>query len=660
MAGTSHEGKTSERIKAFSAMVKDSKATTDTAQALAAHVEKEEQEQINVTREREKWRRWWQQSLCAEFETKDDDSLLRQCQEVTGVWKEFCKNSVIKRALHKTDISLVDEFHPPTIDTLQRVVQHLGSARTDRSQEGWGKFKANALAFAESLNGHKALFSIFPSENIYTSLLSGIVSTIVLACANHKRVGEAFTRGLKSIGDNLAFLSRSKNTLNTPLLRKAICDAYVEVFKFLCYMMRWQTSRWNRLSSSVQSSFYDDHIKAHIDEIEQLAKKVNREINRETLDGVRDLLEIGNNLTPSEKSKTAADRSRRQDASDRTPIFDRASKAFSQLGYNVTYCLTATEEQHDHDILMLAIRRNAHPEVPVPQSQERLVARSLEAQTSTATSDLSSGEEERHSESYNALKHYARAEIEGFTVSIEPYVNNGVKEAIEFSQDSGTSLPSEVVSDIQEWLQGDKSAFLWVEGPVSPCDLSPTAIRVLAVLDKVGIPCISFFDQEKYHNPHRLDFKESGVICLLYALINQSILQMESVIETAETLDDAYFARLDGSWASTAPALDTLRLLLSFAPPSMVIVIHGLDAVDGRATRKVLTQLIDIIREQSSRTVVKSLFTTNGMSQSLGGGISRRERVDASRMVQDRPRRSLPGAGSLSDLGIPSSGDAPC
>lgn len=213
-------------------------------------------------------------------------------------------------------------------------------------------------------------------------------------------------------------------------------------------------------------------------------------------------------------------------------------------------------------------------------------------------------------------------------------------------------MPSEVVSDIQKWLEGDISAVIWVEGLVSLCDLSSTAIRVLAVLNGASIPDVSFFDQQKYPNPHRLDFKEAGAICLLYTLISQSILQVPSVIETEETLDDAYFARLDSSWASTTHALNFLQLLLSFAPPSMVFVIHGLDAIDGRSTRKVLKQLIDIVREQSSRTVVKSLFTTNGMSQSLGDKMSMSERVDASRMVQDRPGRSLPGADSLSDLDI--------
>lgn len=110
-------------------------------------------------------------------------------------------------------------------------------------------------------------------------------------------------------------------------------------------------------------------------------------------------------------------------------------------------------------------------------------------------------------------------------------------------------MPSEVVSENQEWLKGNTSAFLWVEGPVSPCDPSPTAIRVLTVLKGASILTVSFFDQRKYSNPQKLDFQEAGVICLLYTLISQSILQIPSVIESEETLDEAYFGKLDGSWA---------------------------------------------------------------------------------------------------------------
>lgn len=69
MTETSRKVPTSERVKAFSGMVEDSNPSSDTTQALVAHVKEEEQEQRKVKEEQERWRRWWQQSLCAEFET---------------------------------------------------------------------------------------------------------------------------------------------------------------------------------------------------------------------------------------------------------------------------------------------------------------------------------------------------------------------------------------------------------------------------------------------------------------------------------------------------------------------------------------------------------------------------------------------------------------
>lgn len=154
--------------------------------------------------------------------------------------------------------------------------------------------------------------------------------------------------GLKQIGDNLDYFSESKNSLNTPRARKAVANAYVEVFKFLCSAMRWQASRWNRLTSTIQNTFYDDHIKSHVEEIERLARLVDRETNRQTHEGVVGLLDIGSALSSSAHQRSAADRFRTQEGTQVMKSLDDASMAFSRLGYDVTHCLTAAEEQHDY------------------------------------------------------------------------------------------------------------------------------------------------------------------------------------------------------------------------------------------------------------------------------------------------------------------------
>lgn len=70
MTGVSREAPTSERVRAFSAILGVSEASSsDTAQALVTHIREEKLEESKEKEERERWRRWWQQSLCAEFET---------------------------------------------------------------------------------------------------------------------------------------------------------------------------------------------------------------------------------------------------------------------------------------------------------------------------------------------------------------------------------------------------------------------------------------------------------------------------------------------------------------------------------------------------------------------------------------------------------------
>lgn len=234
--------------------------------------------------------------------------------------------------------------------------------------------------------------------------------------------------------------------------------------------------------------------------------------------------------------------------------------------------------------------------------------------------------------------------MELFTQEILPFVNNGVEEATKGArQDAGLRVPSHLLNLVQPWVQTNASSILWVQGPGHPSDLSPIALRAWAVMADAGIPSICFFDQRRFPNPNKLDVREAGAVCLLYTLINQLVHQLPSVIETDEVMDEAYFESLDGSWASTEFALDVIRRFLTYAPSCLVLVIHGLDRLEGRTTRDTLGQLLDIIREQSSTTVVKAFFSTDGFSRVLGDKTVYSERVDASRMGQVR-------SGSLQDM----------
>lgn len=175
------------------------------------------------------------------------------------------------------------------------------------------------------------------------------------ASVNHKKAAEGFSKGFKKIGDTLAYLADCGRILDSPKIRKALASAYVEVFKFLCTALRWLGSKWSRFSSSVQATFYDDHIKCHIDEIERLASVVDRDLGLKTTTGVLNLLDLGQALKTPQQKTSIATRFRKQDDAEVGEDFEMASKAFAQLGTGVTHCLGATEAQHDYGELWLGL-----------------------------------------------------------------------------------------------------------------------------------------------------------------------------------------------------------------------------------------------------------------------------------------------------------------
>lgn len=118
----------------------------------------------------------------------DDRNLLEQCKEVTDIWRLFSQKSSGKKILQRAGAAIVDARSPPSIDTLYLAMKSLEKKRDDGAKTMWGTTKANMHAFANTMNAHKALLSVFPSESIYTSVLSGVASTVILVRVSNSQL----------------------------------------------------------------------------------------------------------------------------------------------------------------------------------------------------------------------------------------------------------------------------------------------------------------------------------------------------------------------------------------------------------------------------------------------------------------------------------------
>lgn len=111
--------------------------------------------------------------------SSDEEVLLKQCDEVTKTWKAFTKKSS-NQHLMSLGLAYPDGSTLPTINTLRQVVNALLDKKDVKDQTTWGKVKGNMRAFVNTMSVHGYLFSIFPSGSIYTSVLSGVVSSFAM------------------------------------------------------------------------------------------------------------------------------------------------------------------------------------------------------------------------------------------------------------------------------------------------------------------------------------------------------------------------------------------------------------------------------------------------------------------------------------------------
>lgn len=243
---------------------------------------------------------------------------------------------------------------------------------------------------------------------------------------------------------------------------------------------------------------------------------------------------------------------------------------------------------------------------------------------------------------------------------------------------SFTTLPSEVLVGLQKWISALKSTMVWVSGEdATPfgSGLSVAALKLCDVSKEIGIPCISFISRQRYSfctpDPanksgmqEQLDPQEAGLIALFYTVIAQLILLLpDDPFPVNPVLEKSNFEKLDGTMASAPVALQIIRELASYAPPSLIWIFDNIQLAENKTTRPHLKAFMDFLREQERKTNAaaareegkmpysKVCFTTDGNSLVLNTTTNARtERIDASRMAQRRPGRPLRGGSDVSEL----------
>ena len=198
--------------------------------------------------------------------------------------------------------------------------------------------------------------------------------------------------------------------------------------------------------------------------------------------------------------------------------------------------------------------------------------------------------------------------------------------------ESGIELTAEnnVATSLQQWITDSRPQFLAVGGSPTTALCSPTALIsgcYASFARQFKLPVISHFCCLPSQAAEGITPAQQGVVSLSYSLIRQLVDYLPPILDCNVTCDLSAerFSLLDGTLTSWKEVLSLIDILLHYAPPLLVCVIDGLDALQDSTTRLYIQSLIRVflthMRYHSSSmpdgskglpVLLKVLFTVAG------------------------------------------------
>ena len=212
------------------------------------------------------------------------------------VWQEF------QSRFPGVDDPIGIEDKVPSIWTVKSVVESTVRDWEEKQEKGLGKAKQFLIDYCDTLVSHSNLFAIFPQGDKYTSLFTGVTSSVihvsrcncypwyevplethsVQAFARHKENMEGFSRALVEMSDDLQFVQRQGLVHPTPQMKKLVVMLYLKYFRFLCHAMDWLTSRSKRFKAALNQNFYNRQVEEKVVEIKSIVAKIQQEASLQT------------------------------------------------------------------------------------------------------------------------------------------------------------------------------------------------------------------------------------------------------------------------------------------------------------------------------------------------------------------------------------------
>lgn len=436
----------------------------------------------------------------------------------------------------------------------------------------------------QKLDDHKGAFAMFPSQDMYTSVLCGSLALIVNAAVNHNDIAERLSEMVADIADKATRAASMVMIYRTKSFRELFSDLYAQVFLFYRDAIEWYAkSKVAKVFDSFNANLVKPYEKAAA-KIENLVTEMYREA------------EVARSAQMAVLAENFEDELQRQ----RNQVTDRDDLVFAG--------------RQGRRLLML-MHDSAHLEEALPQSRaNRLIEAAVEENSADDANDLLN-----------------RAETKALSSQLGPYVIG--TEGPSLFKDGKFWLPDIDISiKLGDWMSPDTTlSILWITSPVSARDFPGSRAAALVALVAAwesGIPIISHFCARPYHGDlsQGRSVEKVGLIGLIYSLVIQ-LLQFNVKDDTFRASKDA-FDKLDGTDGSWPDALALLRDLLQSTPQLQRCIIDGLNDLCFSSGAEWCGAFLHMLLEHQKTTPgFKILLTTTGQSRVLPQYVPVKDRI---------------------------------
>ncbi|KAI0537931.1 hypothetical protein GGR58DRAFT_469946 [Xylaria digitata] len=448
-----------------------------------------------------------------------------------------------------------------------------------------------------TLDDHKSILAVFPSQNIYTSVLAASLSCLIKAAKNHSDIAETLSESIACISDKVATCSNLIVIIKTQRLRKKLANIYARMFEFYRDAIKWYLQ--SKLSR-VFSSFNENMKKGREDATKDLEDCIN-ELYREASVGSTAMIAILSGKVSSLETELRRQRE--------------------------NYALHDTSAGRRMVILMEASWMDSRPH---DRTLESTNPTRLAIEPASRVQDVT----------HNSI---TRAQARTHGPALKPFIIGDEGPGL-FRAGSFWLAEYEVLPKLSAWMaENTVPRTLWISSPYDIAGTTSARAAALAVVEaawRAETPLISHFCQRSRPGEMRpgMNIAQAGLIGVIYSLIHQ-LLQFsaaeDSLDFSAETL-----AALDGKGESWGTSLEVLRALLDRTPVLMYCVIDGLNDLEWGDEGKGCRRLLDVLftRQRQTGTVFNILITTTGQSLVLPSYIQFADRHIATKGAREVAR----------------------